>query len=140
PGGQLVQATDQWVGIRNARIVLIDSEGVRAPMVASWLKQLGCDVYVLQEGTRAKISVPRAAKPQLPELAAISAAELKGALDAGKCTVIDLRPRVASAAQRAVGTIVLAADDAGIARAAAIDIIEAGIKDVKMLVGGLKGW
>ena len=50
PGGQLVQATDQWVGVRNARIVLFDSEGVRAPVVASWLKQLGCDAYVLEEG------------------------------------------------------------------------------------------
>jgi rhodanese-related sulfurtransferase len=50
PGGQLVQATDQWVAVRNARLVLIDGEGVRAPVVASWLKQLGCDVYVLEGG------------------------------------------------------------------------------------------
>ena len=32
PGGQLVQATDQWVGVRNARIVLVDDTGVRARM------------------------------------------------------------------------------------------------------------
>jgi rhodanese-related sulfurtransferase len=47
PGGQLIQATDQWVGVRNARIVLIDGgENIRAPVVASWLKQLGCDACV----------------------------------------------------------------------------------------------
>ncbi|HUS96084.1 MAG TPA: rhodanese-like domain-containing protein, partial [Hyphomicrobiaceae bacterium] len=48
-GGQLVQATDEYVGVRNARIVLCDSpDGVRATMTASWLVQLGYrDVYVL---------------------------------------------------------------------------------------------
>ena len=73
PGGQLVQATDQWVGVRNARIVLIDSEGVRAPVVAGWLKQLGCEVYVLEEGNRAKLSVPTPSVPALPALHSISA-------------------------------------------------------------------
>ena len=29
PGGQLIQATDQWVGVRGARLVLADAEGVR---------------------------------------------------------------------------------------------------------------
>src|SRR6185436_8737368 len=56
PGGQLVQATDQWVGVRNARIVLLDSEGVRAPVVAAWLKQLGCDAYVLEGGTGSDVA------------------------------------------------------------------------------------
>ena len=37
PGGQLVQATDEYVGVRNARLVLIDDTGVRATMTASWL-------------------------------------------------------------------------------------------------------
>ena len=31
PGGQVVQATDEFVGVRNARIVLVDGpDGVRA--------------------------------------------------------------------------------------------------------------
>jgi rhodanese-related sulfurtransferase len=47
PGGQLIQATDQYVGVRKARIVLFDSDGIRAPVVASWLKQLGWEVYLL---------------------------------------------------------------------------------------------
>src|SRR5262249_16344273 len=50
PGGQLVQATDEYVATRNARLVLIDTEGVRAPMTASWLYQLGWDdVFVITQ-------------------------------------------------------------------------------------------
>jgi len=55
PGGQLVQALDHYVGVRNARIVLSDLSddggGVRASMSASWLLQLGWqEVYVLRGG------------------------------------------------------------------------------------------
>ena len=47
-GGQLVQATDQYVGARNATIVLHDNDGVRATMTAHWLMQMGWnDVHVL---------------------------------------------------------------------------------------------
>ena len=50
PGGQLVQSTDAYVGTRNARIVLVDSDGVRAPMTASWLAQMGWrDVFVWRD-------------------------------------------------------------------------------------------
>lgn len=48
-GGQLIQATDKYVGVRKARIVLYDPDGIRAPVVASWLKQLGWEVYLLPE-------------------------------------------------------------------------------------------
>ena len=48
PGGQLVQATDEYMAVRHARVVLIDAERVRAIMTASWLGQMGWhDVYVL---------------------------------------------------------------------------------------------
>ena len=48
PGGQLVQATDHYVGTMNARIVLVDDLEVRATMTASWLMQMGYrDVFVL---------------------------------------------------------------------------------------------
>ncbi len=47
PGGQLVQATDTWVGVRGARVVVIDNDGVRARMSAAWLRQMGhADVFV----------------------------------------------------------------------------------------------
>ena len=44
PGGQLVQETDMFAPVRGARIVLADIDGVRAPMTAHWLAQLGWDV------------------------------------------------------------------------------------------------
>lgn len=47
PGGQLVQETDHAVPVRGARIVLADDDGVRAPMTASWLAQMGWEVYVI---------------------------------------------------------------------------------------------
>ena len=48
PGGQLVQATDQYVATLGARVVLIDGRNtVRATVAASWLIQLGLsEVYV----------------------------------------------------------------------------------------------
>lgn len=157
PGGQLVQSTDQWVGVRNARIVLIDGEGVRAPVVASWLKQLGCDVYVLEGGTDAKISAPPPAQPALPPVVLVSAAELERSLESGDYAVLDLgssmrfrkehipgsrwsiRSRLAKDA-RGKRAVVLVADAPDAARLAALDLIEAGIKDVKRLDGGLGAW
>jgi rhodanese-related sulfurtransferase len=47
PGGQLVQETDHQAPVRGARIVLADDDGVRAPMTASWLAQMGWEVYVV---------------------------------------------------------------------------------------------
>ncbi len=159
PGGQLIQATDQWIGVRNARIVLIDGgENIRAPMVASWLKQLGCDAWVLKGGVQAELRSAPAANLDLPALATISAPELKSALARGNCMVLDLRPsrefrkvhipgsrwsirsRVRSAAGDAGKMVVLVADDSGLARVAAIDLLEAGIALLKMLDGGIAAW
>jgi len=47
PGGQLVQESDVSAPVRGARLVLADLEGVRANMSASWLAQMGWDVWVL---------------------------------------------------------------------------------------------
>ncbi|HZM43687.1 MAG TPA: rhodanese-like domain-containing protein [Burkholderiales bacterium] len=158
PGGQLVQATDQWVAVRNARLVLIDSEGVRAPVVASWLKQLGCDVHVLEGGIGARVAAKPPAKPALPDVASVTAAELKRMLDGGECTAFDLGPsmnfrkahvpgsrwstrsRLPADARNARGAVVLIAGDRDIARLAAIDLIESGASAVKCLDGGLAAW
>jgi len=48
PGGQLVQETDHFAPVRGARIVLADDLGARADMSASWLAQMGWEVYVLE--------------------------------------------------------------------------------------------
>ena len=49
-GGQLVQEIDMAAPVRGARIVLTDHEGIRADMTASWLAQMGWEVYVLEGG------------------------------------------------------------------------------------------
>lgn len=47
PGGQLVQATDEYIATLRARVVIADWDGVRAATVAAWLVQLGqYEVYV----------------------------------------------------------------------------------------------
>ena len=64
PGGQLVQASDEYVGVRNARVVLVDPDLVRAIMTASWLNQMGWrDVYVLEDAELTE-SGPR--RPKIP--------------------------------------------------------------------------
>jgi rhodanese-related sulfurtransferase len=46
PGGQLVQETDMFAPVRGAAIVLVDRDGVRANMTASWLAQMGWEAHV----------------------------------------------------------------------------------------------
>lgn len=62
PGGQLVQETDMAAPVRGARILLTDEKGVRADMTASWLAQMGWEVYVLEGGYDGalEIGAPRA--------------------------------------------------------------------------------
>jgi rhodanese-related sulfurtransferase len=50
PGGQLVQEIDMAAPARGARIVVTDDRSVRADMTASWLAQMGWDVFVLDGG------------------------------------------------------------------------------------------
>tara|TARA_R110002096_G_scaffold435927_1_gene664260 strand:+ start:28671 stop:30215 length:1545 start_codon:yes stop_codon:yes gene_type:complete len=51
PGGQLIQATDQWFATRGGKIVLFDNHRIRAVMSAIWLKGMGHDAYILDEKT-----------------------------------------------------------------------------------------
>lgn len=47
PGGQLVQATDEQLAVRNARIILTCDNGLRATTTAIWLAGMGHKVWVL---------------------------------------------------------------------------------------------
>lgn len=51
PGGQLVQETEMFAPVRGARIVLFDTDGVRANMTASWLAQMNNEAYVLDDAS-----------------------------------------------------------------------------------------
>jgi rhodanese-related sulfurtransferase len=54
PGGQLVQATDEYVAVRAAPIVLVCDGLARSVMTAAWLGRMGVpDVAVLAGGTPA---------------------------------------------------------------------------------------
>ena len=54
PGGQLIQALDDYIGVLGARVVLVDGGGaVRATMTAHWLKQIGTtQPYILKRGVQ----------------------------------------------------------------------------------------
>ncbi|MDB5896308.1 MAG: sulfurtransferase [Rhodoferax sp.] len=76
PGGQLVQETDVSGPVRGARIVLADggdaADGVRANMTASWLAQMGWQVYVRDGIAAADLAVlptPGAVAAPLPPVA-----------------------------------------------------------------------
>lgn len=45
-GVQLVQATDQFVGVRHARLILCCDTGLRSAIAAFWLRQLGFEPHV----------------------------------------------------------------------------------------------
>ena len=49
PGGQLIQATDEYAITRGSRIVLADDDLTRATMTASWLIEMGWETYVLND-------------------------------------------------------------------------------------------
>jgi len=83
PGGQLVQETEMVAPVRGARIVLVDTDGVRANMTASWLAQMAWDVYVLTElpaGVFSETGPWVAECAELPIVPTIAVAELAAAL------------------------------------------------------------
>jgi len=51
PGGQAVQRADDFVAVRNARIVFVSGQSARAVMAAYWYRQMGFpNAFVLQDG------------------------------------------------------------------------------------------
>jgi rhodanese-related sulfurtransferase len=105
PGGQLVQATDAWVAVRHARIVLADDTGTRANMTAGWLRQLGgWEVYVLEGGLEGRLETGGAVT--LPRgTPAVSPAQLAAMLAEGAATVVDLGRSVAFRAGHIPGAV-----------------------------------
>ena len=48
-GGELLARTDSYMGVRGARVVVYDDDGVRASMAAAWLMQMGWETYLLKD-------------------------------------------------------------------------------------------
>ncbi len=98
PGGQLMQALDQYVGVRGARLVLFDADGTRAPTVASWLRQMGHDASILGGGLESGFALQAPAvseAPEAPPLGRITVQELAARLERGDIALVDLRPGMA---------------------------------------------
>ncbi|MFO1159275.1 MAG: rhodanese-like domain-containing protein [Reyranellaceae bacterium] len=168
-GGQLVQATDQYVGARNATIVLHDNDGVRATLTAHWLLQMGWNETYILEHTPAAGELTTTVEPRfpagftLPKPDTVAAAALNGAL--ASTLVIDLdtslryrdghvpgawfavRANLAQtiptmlARQPGVTKIVLVSPDGEFAAFAAAEAeAVAGGVPVAVLDGGMKAW
>jgi len=159
PGGQLVQATDQYVGTLRARLVLVDDLDLRAVMTASWLVQMGWDdVYVLAEKGDEQ-GMPAPTVFGLPPERALEPAAL-AALLPDRATVIDLslsrnfrkghiegawyaiRWRLAQALLKikVKGTVVLTSEDGVLAALAAREAEALVQTPVRVLAGGNAAW
>jgi rhodanese-related sulfurtransferase len=95
PGGQLVQETEQFAPVRGARLVLADSDGVRANLTASWLRQMNHEVYVADGLKEEDFDVKGTWQPELapaPQVEEVSPATLSAWLDEeeGGTVVIDV--------------------------------------------------
>jgi rhodanese-related sulfurtransferase len=167
PGGQLVQETDAHIATWNARVVLVDDNGVRATMTASWLKQMGWnDVAVLVADPsggdwETGPHVPRVLGLEATALASIEPAALRDKLAAGATTmVIDLdtsrcyterhipgacfaiRSRLAEDLLKLPQpeTIVLTSLDGAAARLASGELAGSTKAAIMVLAGGTKAW
>ncbi len=65
--GQIVQATDGWIGVRRARIVLADDLGLRAALAAFWLRALGFEAHVVRIDDALR-RLPASAHPKAPPI------------------------------------------------------------------------
>jgi rhodanese-related sulfurtransferase len=162
PGGQLVQATDLYIGTLNSRIVLVDELEVRALMTGSWLRRMGWkDVFVLaasgsETGLPAAPVLDFAERPDVR----LDPAALAVMIERGAATVIDLslsreyrkghipgawfaiRSRLDHAVSKieTAGTVVLTSED-GLLAALALDEMRALTSmPVRYLGGGNAAW
>lgn len=153
--GQLVQATDQWVAVRHARLVLLDDLGLRAALAAFWLRQLGYrpHVAIIDNAMRGRDAAEMPEQPTtLPSIApgealwwvAEDAAvfiDLRGSLTYRENHVDGaiwlIRPR-AEAVADIIGAraALLISDDRRVAELTAEDLLEAGIQALHLVDGG----
>lgn len=154
PVVQLVQATDEWVAMRRARIALIDDNGVRAASAAFWLRQMGHDAVIVRNGLAlAKKATPSGQTGTLSTLTPDEAVQL-----IGSATILDLRssmafrkahipgavwairPRAAAVSQDLTGQVVLVADDPGVAALFASELATLAAVECRYLTGGMSAW
>jgi len=163
PGGQLVQATDTFAAVRNARIVLIDDDGIRATMTASWLIQMGWPAVYTVDCAPAfggAVETSRPAAPQAPGCSREKPRDLVEKLKSGTVELLDfgtsieyrkghipgsawsIRSRIQNDAARlaTVQSIVCTSPDGEHARWAAADLAKLLGREVSVLDGGTAAW
>jgi len=163
PGGQLVQATDEYLATRRARVVLADWDGVRALTTGAWLAQLGAvEVYLYQPDAFAPLqsgAEPRRVLRHRPEAVRVRPLALRAALDAGQAVVFDVESRVAyerghvpqarfAAPDRLTEflspdddrSVVLTSSDGVLAGVVAAELAWRGVRRVQVLLGGTRAW
>jgi rhodanese-related sulfurtransferase len=166
PGGQLVQETEVVVPVRGARVVLVDDDGVRANMTASWLAQLDHEVYVLEGLVKADFSeqgprhVPRPPLPAQDDISVEALARLLESSEPGETVVLDmtmsahyvsahipgawfvLRADIAQALSKLppANRYVLTCASSALARYALPEVVAATGKRVQVLTGGTAAW
>ncbi|WP_424814160.1 rhodanese-like domain-containing protein [Roseococcus sp. YIM B11640] len=149
PGGQLVQATDQWIAVRGARVILADDDTVRARMTGAWLRQLGgWEVHVVQGALNGTLATGPW-KPEAPEVAAVPSIAPQALAAEKGVTVVDLARSidfrgghipgsvwaVRGRVPKIGGPVVVTAPDPLLARLAAAEIPGA-----RVLEGGVAAW
>lgn len=164
PGGQLVQTAGRWIGIRNARVVLVDDTGVRAKMTAAWLLQMGYpNVAVLEDAFCDRDLIPGPESKLQPQHQASRWTEpdsLRTLLGRNLATVIDfgrsksyrerhipgawfaIRSRFKQAVPRIdlKPQVILTSDEPAVAVLAAPEVEEAIGRPVSVLRGGNAAW
>jgi len=158
PGCQLIECSEDWIGVRNGRILLIDEDGVRARVVAHWLKKLGYpEVAVLavdykpeMNDFRNKVSIEHSNEyPYLP-INSINPATV--VLDLSPSTIFQrhhlpgalwfirsyLKEIIARIPDRQI--VVMDDNQGQLAQLVAEDLAKLGRKNVYLLDGDLKSW
>ncbi|MEH6724905.1 MAG: rhodanese-like domain-containing protein, partial [Hyphomicrobiales bacterium] len=152
PGVQLVQATDQYVGVRHARLILACDTGLRSAIAAFWLHQLGFQVFVLalNDWSEWQTVSDSDSAISLPDMVSLPASEITPAdilIDVRPSQDYQnshiegaswsIRPMIGDLSARHSGMRMLFIDAGdGRAQLCAIDAIKAGHKDVAIVEGG----
>ena len=165
PGGQLVQATDEYAATRGARIVLADWDGVRALTTGAWLAQLGGhEVFVFAPPPLATLETGpepvRVLASHAGPVPLVSPQQARALLEQGRAAVFDVDRRAAFERQHIAGArfavpdrlaafvadlpagqaVLLTSPDGLLPRTVAPELAACTGRDVRAIAGGTAAW
>jgi rhodanese-related sulfurtransferase len=165
-GSQLVQATDKYIAVRTARVVLFDPLQTRACMTAGWLKAMGfsnvtvAELSLTESADHLDLSAPATRLTPAQTKRELDCGELGLLIDDPNVVIVDLsnsfsygkahipgaiwsdRFAVQSylAGLDAKTTVVLVSEDGRLAHHVADDLHSALSRNDKVLKGGMSSW